>query len=67
MRLTGIVGRVVYALLAGIVAFILLLILGVIIGKFDSQIGDIIQKFAAVVALLVGLVYFFARPVTPVL
>ena len=66
MNLSGLVGRIAYALLAGIVAFVIILILGVIIGKFDAQIGDILQKYAAIIGLLIGIVYFFVRPARPI-
>jgi hypothetical protein len=67
MRLSGLAGRIVYALLAGVVTFVVILILGVIISHFDAQVGSILEKYAAVIGLLVGLVYFFTRnPGTPI-
>ncbi len=62
MGLTGLAARIVYAILAGVVTFVVLLIIGFIVAKFDANIGGIVQKFAAVIGLLVGLWYFFAGP-----
>ena len=65
MPFTGLLGRIVYALLAGLVAFIVLLIIGIIVEKFDAEIGELIQKFAPLIGLLVGVLYFL-RPQTNV-
>lgn len=59
MKFNGILGRIVLALLVGLITFIVVFILGVIIGKFDAQIGDVIQKFSPLIGLLAGLVKFF--------
>lgn len=66
MHLSGIVGRVVYALLAAVVTLVVLFIVAIIIATFNAEIADIIKKFAPIIALLVGLVYFFTRPATPI-
>lgn len=56
---TGTAARVVYALLAAVVTYVLLYIIAVVVGKFDVEIKDVIIKFAAIIALLVGLYYLF--------
>lgn len=67
MHLTGLVARIAYALLVAIVTFVVLLIIGAVVNSFDANIGSIIQKWAAVIALLVGLVTFFTRnPGSPI-
>ena len=60
LPLSGWLGRICNALLNAVIALVVLLILGAIVAKFDANIGDIITKYAAVIALLVGLVSFFA-------
>jgi hypothetical protein len=60
--LTGLAARIVYAILAGVVTFIIVYILGAIVVHFDSSIGALIEKFAPLIGLLVGLWYFFGRP-----
>lgn len=67
MNLRGIVGRVVYVLLAGIVTFLIVFVIGVILFHFDSNIGGKVEAFAPLIGLLVGLLYFFTRPAAPVL
>lgn len=63
--LTGLLGRIVGALLYGVVTFIVLFIIGIIVALFNAQVGDFIEKWAAIVGLLVGL-YFFFTGVKPV-
>lgn len=63
--LSGLIGRIVYAILAGVVAFLVIFILGVIVNHFDATIGAKLEQFAPLIGLLVGLVYFFARPGIP--
>ncbi len=60
--LSGLIGRIVYAILAGVIAFLVFFILGVIINHFDTTIGSKLEEFAPLIGLLVGLVYFFAGP-----
>lgn len=60
MPFTGLIARTVYAILAAVVTFVILLIIGAVIAKFDANIGDIVTRFAGVIALLTGLWYFFA-------
>lgn len=63
--LTGLLGRIVGALLYGVVTFIVLFIIGIVVALFNAQVGDFIEKWAAIVGLLVGLYFFFtgAKPV----
>jgi 4-amino-4-deoxy-L-arabinose transferase-like glycosyltransferase len=58
--LTGLPARIVYALLAGVVTYVLLYIVGIVTQQFLAAVGDVIIKFAAIIALLVALWYFFA-------
>ena len=57
---TNLIARLVYAVLAGVVTYVVLYIIGLLVGKFDASIGDIIVKFAPLIGLLVALYYFFA-------
>lgn len=66
MNLSGLPGRAAYAILAGVVTFVVLLIIGIIIASFYPEIGEVIKKFAAVIGLLVGLVTFFVAPARPI-
>lgn len=66
MNLSGLLGRIAYALLAGVVAFLVFFIIGAIVVHFDTVIGTKIEDLSPLIGLLVGLVYFFARPGTPV-
>jgi len=59
LGLTGIVGRIATAVLYAVVTFIILLILAVIVGYFEAGIAAIINKFAALIAVLVGVIVFF--------
>ena len=60
LPLSGLLGRICNALLNAVIALVVLLILGAIISHFDAAVGDIITKYAAIIALLVGLVTFFS-------
>lgn len=66
--LTGLIGRIAYAVLAGVVAFLVVYILGAIVNHYDTTIGLKLEQFSPLIGLLVGIVYFFARPTptTPV-
>ena len=59
LPLSGLLGRICNALLNGLLAFIIVFILGVIIGHFDGTIGALLEKYAPLIGLLVGLVSFF--------
>ena len=60
--LSGLVGRIVYAILAGVVAFLVVFIVGAVVTHFDGTIGSLLEEWAPLIGLLVGLVYFFAGP-----
>jgi cation transporter-like permease len=62
MKLTGLAARIAYAVLAGVVAFLIVFVLGVVVKKFEAEAGTKIMDFSALIGLLVGIVYFFARP-----
>lgn len=66
MRLTGLAGRIAYAVLAGVVTFIIVFIIGVFATSFSAEVGALLKQYAALIGFLVGLVYFFLRPVPPV-
>lgn len=59
MGLSGTAARIAYAVLVGVVTFVVLLVVG---GLVDSETGATIQKYAALIGVLAGLVTFFARP-----
>lgn len=59
-NLSGTVGRVVYAILAAIVAYIVILILAYLaklLGAVDIEV--LLTRFAPVIAILVGISTFF--------
>jgi hypothetical protein len=62
MNLSGLAGRIAYAVLAGVVAFLVVFIIGAIVAHFEAAIGSKLEAFSPLIGLLVGLVYFFARP-----
>lgn len=69
MNLGNILVRLAYAFLAGIVAFLIVFVLGVAIEKLlDAAVGQKIEDFAGLIGLLVAVIYFFANPTprTPV-
>jgi hypothetical protein len=61
LNLNGLLGRIVYAVAIGVVTFVVLLIIAYIIKLFPvvAGVGDILSKFAYLLALLAGLVAFF--------
>lgn len=66
MNLSGLPGRIAYAVLAGLITFIVVLVLGVLLNSFSPEIGSILTRFAAPLGVLVGLVTFFLSPGRPV-
>jgi len=62
MNLSGLAGRIAYAVLAGVIAFLVVFIVGALVVHFDATIGGILERFAPLIGLLVGIVYFFIRP-----
>lgn len=60
LPLTGLLGRICNAILNGVIAFLVVFILGVIVMKFEATIGTKLEQFAPLIGLLVGLVTFFS-------
>lgn len=66
--LSNIVSRLAYAALAGIVAFLIVLGIGLIIVHFlDGSYGNRVQDFSVIIGLLMAVIYFFSRPSTPII
>lgn len=61
-KLTGLIGRIVYAVLSGVVTFLIIWIIGAITAHYDTNIGAKIEDFSPLIGLLVGLWVFFAQP-----
>jgi hypothetical protein len=55
------IARIAYAILAGVIAFIIMVVLGSVTHM------DVFTRFAVLVAVLVAAIYFFARPTPPAL
>lgn len=66
MNLTGTAARVTYSILAAIIAFIIMIVLGLVIQHFDASIGDVFKRFAFPVAVLVGIGWFLTNRGNPV-
>lgn len=60
--LTGLLGRIAYAILAAVVTFLVVFVIVAIIVRFDGSIGQKIESFVWIIGLLVGIIYFVARP-----
>ena len=58
--MTGLIGKAIYALLVGVVTFLVVFILGAIIVHFEAAVGQKVEDFAPVIGLLAGLAQFFA-------
>jgi hypothetical protein len=59
MNFKGIPGRIVLAILVGVLTFIVMFIIGVIAAKYDAEIGNVLKSFSALIGLLAGLFTFF--------
>lgn len=59
--ITGILGRIVYAVLVGVVTFLVVYVIGALLVQFGVSAGTKVEQFAALVGLLVALVAFFTR------
>lgn len=71
MNLSGLIGRLAWACFAGIVAFLIVLGIGLLIVHFlnnpsGTSYGNEVKGQAVIIGLLVGIIYFFVRP-TPTL
>lgn len=64
LNLTGWFPRLAYAILYAVITFVVLLIVAYVLRQFPpaTGIGDIIERFAGIIALLVGIVTFLAGP-----
>jgi hypothetical protein len=57
---TPLITRILWAVLYGIVVFVVVLIIAAILSAVGlSQVGAVLNRFAAVLGLLAGLVTFF--------
>lgn len=59
MNFKGLPGRIVLALLVGIITFIIMFIIGAITARFDAEIGQLIKTWSPLVGFLAGLFTFF--------
>jgi hypothetical protein len=67
MHLSPLVSRIAFAVLYGVIVFIIVLILGLLISKFlDASVGAVLTRFAGILGLLAGIVTFFGRSTPPV-
>ncbi len=64
LGLSGLAGRIVSAILYGVIVFVVLFVIGIIVTSFQAEIGAFLKHWAALIGLLAGLVVFFtgARP-----
>jgi hypothetical protein len=62
MPLSGLLGRVAYAALMGVLAFLLFFIIGVVVKHYEQEIGLKLEVFSPLIGLLVGIVVFFLKP-----
>ena len=62
MHLTGIAARIAYAVLVGVITFIIILIVGIVVAKSDAEVGSLLKNYSALLGLLASIVTFFARP-----
>ena len=63
--LSGLIGRALYALLVGVITFIVFYIIGAVVAHFDANIGLMLERFSPLIGLLAGLVTFFTRATPP--
>lgn len=66
MPFSKLLGRTAYAILSGVVIFLVVFILGVVLAHFDATIGGKLEQFSPIIGVLAGIVVFFAYPVPPV-
>ena len=63
--MTGLIGRLVVAIVYGIIAWLVCLLLGTILVSLGvpvlTQIGDFLEKFGYLIGVLVGLLTFFGN------
>lgn len=63
MPLSGLAGRIAWAVLYAVVTFLAVYIIGILLTNVGqaAEIGDLLKKYAALLGLLAGLVVFFTR------
>ncbi len=63
MNLSGLPGRIAYAVLYAVVTFIIVYIIGILLSNVAQavEVGELLKKYAALLGLLVGLVTFFTQ------
>lgn len=63
MNLTGLPGRIAWAVLYGFVTFLVVFIIGIILVQVSQavEIGELLKRFAPLLGLLAGIVTFFSR------
>lgn len=66
MNLSPLASKISWAVLYGVVTFIIVLIIGILLSGLGGQaeIGDVLKRFAPLLGILVGIAVFFGgRPV----
>lgn len=62
MNLSGLAGRIAWAVLYGLVVFIVTTIIGLLFSQFGLEaIGGVLTKYAALLGLLAAVVVFLTR------
>lgn len=61
-NLSGIAGRVAYAVMYAVVTFLVVYIIGILLGNVSqaAEVGALLKTYAPLLGLLAGLVSFFA-------
>lgn len=57
--------RLAWAILAGILAFLAMFVIGILVGLFQSTAGTKIEDFAGIVGVLVGIAWFASNKGNP--
>lgn len=67
--MTGLLGRLVVAIVYGVIAWLVCLLLGTILVTLGvpvlTQIGDFLEKYGYLIGVLVGLLTFFGNATFP--
>lgn len=68
MNLGQFLARLAYAALAGVIAFLVVFGIGVAsVHWVDVSFGNKVEDQATIIGLLVAIIYYFARPVPPLI
>jgi hypothetical protein len=62
MPFSGLIARAAYAVLAGVITFLIFYFIGVVVFHFEQTIGMKLEQFSPLIGLLVGIVCFFRYP-----